>query len=126
MENEVFKVSNISESSLTTTPSTTCAVLHNLNFESGVAGDFTLNILQHLVKKESLCNNLHNRYEDGHSLHEKLTDARQFAGGAQFKVHHIALNEEVLASMREAKEQERVDESDHQEVVKNIMEEFKK
>jgi hypothetical protein len=44
------------------------AVLDALNFDSGVAGDFTLDILQHLVKKESVCDNLHNRYEDGQKL----------------------------------------------------------
>jgi hypothetical protein len=72
-------------------------VLDNLNFESGVVGDFTLDILQHLVKKESVCDNLHNRYEDGRSLREKITDARRLTGGVLFKVRHVALGGEVLA-----------------------------
>jgi hypothetical protein len=71
-------------------------VLEKAQEQSGVAGDFTLDILQHLVKKESVCNNLHNRYEDGRSLREKITDARRLTGGALFKVRHIALDEEVL------------------------------
>jgi hypothetical protein len=55
------------------------------------------------VKKESACDNLHNRHEDGHSLREKISDARQLTRGGLFKVQHIALYEEVLA-LREAKE----------------------
>jgi hypothetical protein len=71
---DVSDISNVSKlSSTTTAASATRAVLDALNFDSGVAGDFTLNILQHLVKKESVCNNLHNsRYEDGRSLREKV------------------------------------------------------
>jgi hypothetical protein len=72
------------------------------------------------VKKESVWDNLHNRYKDGRSLHEKILDAGQLTGGALFKVRHIALDEEVLA-LREAKEQEKVDERDR--VVKNAIEE---
>jgi hypothetical protein len=98
-------------------------VLENLNFDSGVAGDFTLDILQHLVKKESACDNLHNRYEDGCSLREKVSDARRLTGGVLFKLRHIALDDEVLA-LREAKEKEKVDERD--QVVRNAIEEFTK
>jgi hypothetical protein len=66
---DVSDISNVSElSSTTTAASATLAVLDALNFDSGVASDFTLDILQHLVKKESACDNLHNRYEDGRSL----------------------------------------------------------
>jgi hypothetical protein len=49
--------------------------MDKMNFKSGLAGDFTLGILQHLVKKESVCENLHQRYEEGGSL------ARENAGG---------------------------------------------
>jgi hypothetical protein len=49
---DVSKTSKVSKSSSTTTASATRTVLDNLNFESGVAGDFTLNILQHLVVKK--------------------------------------------------------------------------
>jgi hypothetical protein len=43
--------------------STTRKALDNkMNFKSGLAGEFTLDILQHLVKKESVCENLHQRY----------------------------------------------------------------
>ncbi len=66
---DVSDVSIVSESSSTTTAaSATRAVLDDLNFDSGVADDFTLDILQHPVKKESVCDNLHNRYEDRRSL----------------------------------------------------------
>ena len=86
---DVSDVSMVSESSSTTTAaSATRAVLDDLNFDSGVAGDFTLDILQHLVKKESVCDNLHNRYEDGRSLRQKITEARRLTGGALLKVKH--------------------------------------
>jgi hypothetical protein len=86
---DVSDISNVSELSSTTTAAfTTRAVLDALNFDSGVAGDFTLDIIQHLVKKESVCDNLHNRYENGRSLREKITEARRLTGGALFKVKH--------------------------------------
>jgi hypothetical protein len=72
--------------------STTRKTLDKMNFETGLAGDFTLHILQHLVKKESVCENLHQPYEEGGSLHEKIQEARQLTGGALFKVRHIALD----------------------------------
>jgi hypothetical protein len=121
---DVSEISNVSGSSNTTTAaSANREVLDNLNFDSGVTGDFTLDILRHLVKKESVCDNLHNRYEDGRSLREKISNARQLTGGALFKVKHSALGEEVLA-LREAKEQEKVDERD--QVVKNAIDDFTK
>jgi hypothetical protein len=82
---DVSEISHISESS-STSASTTLEVLENLNFDSGGAGDFTLDILQHLVKKESVCDNLHNRYDDGRSLREKVSDARRLTGGMLFKL----------------------------------------
>jgi hypothetical protein len=103
--------------------STTHKTLDKMNFETGLVGDFTLDILQHLVKKESVCENLHQRYEEGGSLGKKIQEARPLTGGALFKVRHISLDGEVLA-LREAKEQEKTDEQD--QVVKNAIEEFKK
>jgi hypothetical protein len=50
---DVLEVSNVSgSSSITRATSTTREVLDNLNFYPGVAGDFTLDILLHLVKEE--------------------------------------------------------------------------
>lgn len=51
---------------------TTCKALDKMTFESGLTGDFTLDILQHLVMKESVCANLHQRYEEGGSLRKKI------------------------------------------------------
>ncbi len=117
------EISNVSGASSSSTTSTTRKVLDNLNFDEGMAGEFALDILQHLVKKESVCDNLHSRYERGRSLREKIKDARRLTGGALFKVKHIALDEEVLA-LREAKEQEKVDE--RYQVVKNAIDEYNK
>jgi hypothetical protein len=41
------------------TTSTTPKALDKMNFESGLAGAFALDILQHLVKKDKVCENLH-------------------------------------------------------------------
>jgi hypothetical protein len=44
-----------------------------MHFESGLAGAFALiDTLQHLVKKEKVCENLHAGYEQGRSLREKI------------------------------------------------------
>jgi hypothetical protein len=40
------------------TTSTTQKALDKMNFECGLAGAFALDILQHLVKKEKVCENL--------------------------------------------------------------------
>ena len=106
-----------------TTTSTTQKALDKMNFESGLAGAFALDILQHLVKKEKVCENLHARYEQGSSLREKIQDARRLTGGALFKIRHIALDKEVLA-LRESKEQEKTDERD--QIIKNAVDEYKK
>jgi hypothetical protein len=93
-----------------------------MNFDSGVAGDFTLNILQHLVKKESVCDNLHNRYEDVGVRCVRKSWMQGDLPEERFS-KSIALDEEVLA-LREAKEQEKVDKRD--QVVKNAINEFTK
>jgi hypothetical protein len=97
--------------------------LDKIHFERGLAGAFALDILQHLVKKEKVCENLHAQYEEGSSLREKIQDARRLTGGALFKIRHIALDKEVLA-LREAKEQEKMDERD--QIIKNAVDEYKK
>jgi hypothetical protein len=97
--------------------STTRKALDKMTFESGLTGDFKLNILQHLVKKESVCENLHQRYE------ENTLGEATYRGAALYKVRHVALDGEVLA-LREVKEQEKTDERD--QVVKNAIDEFKK
>jgi hypothetical protein len=79
------------------TTSTTQKALDKMHFESGLAGAFALDILQHLVKRAKVCDNLHARYQQGSSLRKKIQDARRLTGGALFKIRHIALNKEVLA-----------------------------
>jgi hypothetical protein len=54
------------------TTSTTQKALDKMHFESGLAGAFALDTLQHLVKKEIVRENLHARYEQGRWLHEKI------------------------------------------------------
>jgi hypothetical protein len=99
----------------------TFAALDKLNFNTGMSGDFTLDIIQHPVKKESVRDNLQNRYEEGRCLREKLKAARRMTGGTLFKVRHIVLDEEVLA-MREEKEEEKTNE--RRQVVTNAITEF--
>jgi hypothetical protein len=97
------------------------ATLDRLTFDSGLAGEFSLDIIQHMVKKESVRDNLQNRYDEGRSLRENLKDARRMTGGTLFKVRHIVLDEEVLA-MREEKEEEKTNE--RRQVVTNVITEF--
>jgi hypothetical protein len=118
---DVSDISNVSSIAATASAATRSALDH-LNFESGMAGDFTLDIFQHLVKKDSVCENLHYRYEQGRALRENIKKAR-LTGGALFKLKHVALDEEVLA-LREEKEREKVEASD--QVISNAIQEFTK
>ena len=56
----------------------TRSALDNLNFDSGVAGTFALDIFQHLVKKDSVCENLHQRYEAEKSLRENIKKGQAY------------------------------------------------
>jgi hypothetical protein len=90
---DVSDISNVSStiaanSSSSVASNVTHSALEHLNFESGLAGDFTLVIFQHLVKKDSVCENLHYRYEEGRALRENIKKAR-LTGGALFKLKHV-------------------------------------
>ena len=83
--------------------------LTDLNFERGLAGEFTVDILQHMVRKEKVNDNLNNRYREGQATRGNIDTARRLTGGSLFKCHHIVLDSEVLMQ-REAKEKEKCDE----------------
>jgi hypothetical protein len=99
------------------------ANLTNLNFEEGLAGNFTMDILQHLVRKEKVCENLHHRFEGARATRGEIDKAKALTGGNLFKTRHVVLDEEVLA-LREGKDREKA--YNESKVIRNAIEEYKK
>ena len=79
--------------------------LNNLNFDRGLAGEFTVDIVQHIAKNEKISENLKKRYETGRTTRNKIDEQRRLTGGVLFDANHIVLDEEVL-KLREEKEKE--------------------
>ena len=80
--------------------------LTNINFDRGLAGEFTIDILQHIVRKEKVRENLNARYNEGQVVRGMIDETRRLTGGSMFKSNHIVLDEEVLR-YREKKEDEK-------------------
>ena len=80
-----------------------------LNFDKDLAGEFTIDILQHMVRKEKINENLNARYERGRATRGEIDNTRQLTGGSLFDSKHIILDSEVLA-LRQGKEQEKENE----------------
>ena len=80
--------------------------LTNINFDRGLAGEFTVDILQHIVRKEKVRENLNARYNEGQVVRGRIDETRRLTGGSMFKSNHIVLDEEVLR-YREKKEDEK-------------------
>ena len=82
--------------------------LTDLNFDRGLAGEFTIDILQHIVRKEKVNENLNRRYQIGQATRGNIDTARKLTGGNLFRCKHIVLDKDVL-DQREAKEQQKDD-----------------
>ena len=80
--------------------------LTNINFDRGLAGEFTIDILQHIIRKEKVRENLNARYNEGQVVRGRIDETRRLTGGSMFKSNHIVLDEEVLR-YRENKEEEK-------------------
>ena len=77
--------------------------LTTLNFKTGIANDFTLDILQHLVRSEFVKKDLHDRYADGKRIRKGIDATKRLTGGVLFKANKIFLDDEVL-NIRKEKE----------------------
>ena len=82
--------------------------LSEVNFERGLAGEFAIDILQHIVRKDEVSNNLKTRYSDGEITRQRIDRTKRLTGGVMFKANHIVCDEEVLEIRRE-KEKEKTD-----------------
>ena len=80
--------------------------LNNLNFDKGLAGDYAVDIMQHIVKNEKVTKNLEKRYKNGRMQRRKIDDQRRLTGGTLFDVNHILLDNKVL-HLQESKEKKR-------------------
>ena len=83
--------------------------LADLNFERGLAGEFTVDILQHMIRKEKINENFNCYYERGRATRGEIDNTRRLTGGSLFESKHIILDSEVL-KYREGKEKEKEDE----------------
>ena len=96
--------------------------LTNINFNKGVAGDFTIDIIQHFVRENNVAKNLHERYEQGRIVREGIDGSSRLTGGSMFNGNKIVLDEEILA-IREGKEKEKSDAK--AKVIQNAINKFK-
>ena len=70
--------------------------LSEVNFERGLAGEFAIDILQHIVRKDEVSNNLKTRYTEGEITRRRIDRTKRLTGGVMFKSNHIVCDEEVL------------------------------
>ena len=94
-----------------------------MNFDAGLVGEFTVDIMQHIVKNEKVSENLKKRYENGRRQRQKIDSNRRLTGGVLFDANHILLDSEVL-KLRESKEKEKNDEKERQ--IRNVIIKFNK
>jgi len=85
--------------------------LTDMNFDKGLAGEFTIDIMQHMVRNKKVSENLNTRYENGRTTRCQIDTQRRLTGGSLFDANHIVMDEEVLR-IRESKEQDKMDEKE--------------
>ena len=85
--------------------------LTDMNFEKGLAGEFTIDIMQHMVRNKKVNENLNTKYENGRTTRCQIDKQRRLTGGSLFDANHIVMDEEVLR-IRESKEQDKMDEKE--------------
>ena len=94
-----------------------------MNFDKGLAGEFTIDIPQHIVKKENVHENLNARYNEGRFVGGTIDQTRRLTGGNVFTSNHIVCDEEVL-NIREGKEKEKNDQKES--TIRKVIVEYKK
>jgi hypothetical protein len=79
----------------------------SLNLSSGYAGDVVTGMLQYAIKNEKNAENLENKYKEGRTLKESLSqqDNKHFTAGSLFKANRVAIDSEVLEYMEEKEEE---------------------
>jgi len=75
----------------------------SLNLTSGYAGEFVTGMLQYAIKNEKNSENLSQRYKEGRTLKESLSEQenKRFSAGSLFKSNRVAIDWEVLEYMEE-------------------------
>ena len=82
--------------------------LSNVNFENGLTGDFTIDIIQHFAREKNVVKNLNKQYEEGTEVREGIDRTKRLIDGTMFNGNKIVLDEEIL-DIREKKELEKSD-----------------
>ena len=95
-----------------------------MNFDRGLYGEFTIDILQHVVKKEKVHENFNARYNEEQSVRGMIDRARRLTGGTMFTSNHIVCDEEFL-NIRGGKEKEKCDQKEST-IQKSIDEYYKR
>jgi len=80
--------------------------LSGVNFDNGIAGKFGVDIMQHMVRKTMITENLNKRYESGKIKRKNIDKARRLTGGTIWDANNVLLDEEILR-LREEKEIEK-------------------
>lgn len=108
------------------TPDSFSGLLHNLNFTSGLAGEFTLDLLQHLKRSMGVHQAHLKRKADAEATQQRFDDFmkdQRLTAGVIFKYNKVVLDGDIL-SYRKAKE----DQNQQQKVdaLKTIILRYKK
>ena len=74
-------------------------------------GEYTIDIMQHMVRNEEVKKKLKEKYDNGRLVHKKIDDTKRLTGGTLFEANHILLDNEVLA-LRKSKEDEKANEKE--------------
>lgn len=80
-----------------------------MNIYPWLTGEFVTDMLQYAIRSEKNNENLKQRYQEGRTLKESLSEQtnKRFSAGSLFKANRVAIDSELLLYMEE-KEQESV------------------
>ena len=84
----------------------------NLNFVEGIAGTFTQDLLQHLIKKDAIHKAYLKRKREGAEARQRLEEAvrnTRLTGGLMFKVRHVTCDDDVLAIRKDMEDKKRAE-----------------
>ena len=81
--------------------------LTNMNFEKVLAGEFTIDIMQQMVRNKKVSDNLNARYKNERTTRCQIDTQRRLTGGSLFDANHIVMDKEVLR-IHESKEQDKM------------------
>ena len=84
-----------------------------MNFKKVLTGEFTIDIIQRMVRNEQVTTNFKKTYENCQIQRRKIDETRRLTRGTLFEANHILLDSEVL-NLRESKEKQKNNERERE------------